>query len=77
MCVPGTPRVYAGFGFGGDALIFSSSSSILSCCRRSFAHLANSSWLLVAFRSRLTLRKDSCSSRWSRICFEVPRGVAM
>lgn len=39
---------------GDDALIFSSSSSILSCCRRSFAHLANSSWLLVAFRSRRT-----------------------
>lgn len=45
-----------GLQVGGDALIFSSSSSILSCCRRSFAHLANSSWLLVAFRSRLTLR---------------------
>lgn len=39
---------------GGDALIFSSSSNILSCCRRSFAHLANSSWLLVAFKSRRT-----------------------
>lgn len=62
---------------GGDALIFSSSSSILSCCRRSFAHLANSSWLLVALRSFRTVRYRACSSRWSRICFEVPSGVAM
>lgn len=58
-----------------DILFFSSSSSILSCWRRSFAHFANSSWLLVAFRSRRTFRYDFCSSRCSRICADVPTGA--
>lgn len=34
---------------------FSYSSFFLSCCRRSFAHLAKSSWALVLFISRFSL----------------------
>lgn len=41
---------------GENALLFSNCSSSLSCCLLSFAHFANSSWLLVEFISVRTFR---------------------
>lgn len=57
-----------------DVLFFSSSSSSLSCCRRSFAHLANSSWLLVALSSLWTLRYSVCILRCSAAALAVGTG---
>ena len=60
-------------------LFFSSSSRSLSCCRRSLAHFANSSWLLVAVNSRRTAKYSACFVRCSENCFDIAIGreVAM
>lgn len=55
-------------------LVFSSWSSSLSCCRRSLAHLANSSWLLVAVSSRRTRRYSACVLRCSAAALAVGTG---
>lgn len=57
-----------------SVLFFSSCSSRLSCRRRSFAHLANSSWLLVACRSRRHARNSFCSLRCSANSLECAVG---
>ncbi len=59
---------------GLHILVFSSCSSSLSCCLRSLAHLANSSWLLVAVNSRRTLRYSACVLRCSAADLAVGTG---
>lgn len=58
----------------GSVLAASSCSSSLSCCRRSFAHLANSSWLLVAFSSPRTFKYSACSFLCCAAVFDVEIG---
>lgn len=58
----------------GDVLAASSCSNSLSCCLLSFAHLANSSWLLVALSSPLTRRYSACSVLCLAACWDVEIG---
>jgi hypothetical protein len=61
----------------GTVLFFSSSSRSLSCWRRSLAHFANWSWLLVALSSRRTDKYSFCFNRCSVNCLETGIGRAV